>query len=118
MTLLDLPNSITYVVDGLTFVSQPTKLVIQFNLNKMVDDSRLSILTCVVNLSPQINSISTVFPSTVWLERELQEFSGISFLGLSDTRRLLLDYLEHKGFCQTHLGNDKNFNNNFYDIIF
>jgi Ni,Fe-hydrogenase III component G len=84
----------------------------------MVDDTRLSIFTCLSSLSPQVNSVSTVFSSTVWLERELQEFSGISFLGLSDTRRLLLDYLEHKGFCQTHLGNDKNFNNNFYDVIF
>jgi NADH:ubiquinone oxidoreductase subunit C len=118
MTLLDLPNTITYVVDGLIFVSHLTKLVTQFNLNRMVDDSRLSIFTCLSSLLPQVNSVSTVFPSTVWLERELQEFSGISFLGLSDTRRLLLDYLEHKGFCQTHLGNDKNFNNNFYDVIF
>jgi NADH:ubiquinone oxidoreductase subunit C len=114
--LLNLPNFLNHLVDGLIFVTKPTQLTIQYNLNSMVNDSRISILTNIDKNSPNILSISSIIYSAVWLERELQEFSGVSFLYLSDTRRLLLDYLELKGSWQTHLGNDKIFNNNIYDI--
>lgn len=116
MFLLNLPNSLTHLVDGLVFLTKPTQSVIQYNLNSMVNDSRVSVVTSVDNTSKYILSISTIIYSAVWLERELQEFSGVSFLYLTDTRRLLLDYLEPKGSWQTHLGNDKAFSNSLYDI--
>ena len=116
MFLLNLPNLLNHLVDGLIFINKQTHLVIQYNLNSMLNDSRVSIITNIKSNSPHILSISKIFYSVVWLERELQEFSGVSFLYLTDTRRLLLDYLESKCFRQTHVGNDKNFNNNIYDI--
>ena len=114
--LLNLPNSLNHLVDGLIFVTKPTQITIQYNLNSMVSDSRISLVTNINDNSPHILSISTIIYSAVWLERELQEFSWVSFLHLTDTRRLLLDYLEPKGCWQTHLGNDKTFSNNIYDI--
>jgi NADH:ubiquinone oxidoreductase subunit C len=116
MCLLNLPNCLNHLVDGLIFLTKPTQLVIQYNLNSMLSDSRVSVVTSIDSNTPSILSISTILYSATWLERELQEFSGITFLYLIDTRRLLLDYLEPKSFWQTHLGNDKNFNNNLYDI--
>ena len=37
-------------------------------------------------------SLSRVFSSYTWVERETKEFYGITFLGLRDSRRLLSDY--------------------------
>lgn len=62
-------------------------------------------------------TISTLIKSILWLERELSEFSGLRFLGLADTRRLLSDYFEVRGVSQTHVGNDRFFNNNLYDVF-
>lgn len=39
-----------------------------------------------------ISSISTIFSSFNWVEREVREFSNTHFYGLRDTRRLLSDY--------------------------
>jgi hypothetical protein len=39
-----------------------------------------------------LESISKVFYSFTWVERELKEFNNISFYNLKDTRKLLLNY--------------------------
>ena len=62
-------------------------------------------------------SVSPVYASCVWLERELSDFTNINFIGLTDTRRLLLDYFEEKTLWETHISNDKNYNNTIYDIL-
>lgn len=37
-------------------------------------------------------SLSNIYSSFTWVERELKEFSDLLFAGLKDTRRLLTDY--------------------------
>jgi NADH-quinone oxidoreductase subunit C len=44
-----------------------------------------------------LESISNVFPSALWAEREVYDMLGIVFLGHVDLRRLLTDY-SFKGF--------------------
>lgn len=39
-----------------------------------------------------LNSISTIYNSCVWLERETKEFSKINYTNLIDTRKLLSNY--------------------------
>lgn len=46
-------------------------------------------------------SLSKLFMNTVWLEREIIDFSGISIFGLRDTRRLMLDYLQKREYPNT-----------------
>lgn len=41
------------------------------------------------------DSLSKIFFSTNWTERELQEFSTLKFTNLCDSRRLLTDYTYH-----------------------
>lgn len=45
-----------------------------------------------LNITNQLNSLSKLFLSCVWIERELSEFFNIFFIGLKDSRRLLSDY--------------------------
>lgn len=113
---LDLPQRLAHVVDGAQFSSSSNTWVLQYNLNVMLTDDRTTVNTSVNSNKFYLSSVSSVFKSCVWLERELSDFTNINFIGLSDTRRLLLDYFENKQVWQTHVANDKNFNNSLYDV--
>lgn len=115
-SLLDLPNNNFYIIDGAQFRHKQFHLVIQFNCNTMTNSNHLNFFSMLPLNSLVVISISSLFNSSTWLERELSEFTGIIFLGLLDTRRLLLDYFESKHVWQTHIGNDKSYNSNLYDI--
>ncbi len=119
--LIDSPNSLFYVMDGLLFQSKDgSGVTLQYNCNSLTTSSRVNISTRVSLSQYSIASTSSLVNSTIWLERELSDFSNILYIGLTDTRRLLLDYFEPKGFWQTHISNDKNYNNLVYDtnIVF
>jgi len=118
---IDAPNSLFYVMDGLLFQTRGgSELTFQYNCNSLTTSSRINVSTHVSISNYSLASISSVVNSTTWLERELSDFSNILYIGLTDTRRLLLDYFEPKGLSQTHISNDKNYNNLVYDtnIVF
>ena len=115
-SLLDLSNNSFYVIDGAQFRYRDSHFVIQFNCNTMASSNHLNFFSMLPLVSLVITSISSLFKSSGWLERELSEFTGIVFLGLFDTRRLLLDYFESKYPWQGHIGNDRSYNSNLYDI--
>lgn len=62
----------------------------------MLFDNRTNIHTVIALKDFSLNSVSSVYQSCIWLERELSDFTNINFIGLTDTRRLLLDYFEKK----------------------
>jgi NADH:ubiquinone oxidoreductase subunit C len=58
-------------------------------------------------------------PGAVWPERELQDMYTVSFEGLQDTRRLLLDYKTSRGVLSPNskiLG--LNHYSTFYDLYY
>jgi hypothetical protein len=112
---LQLPCPLFFVVDGVQYVNTSFSWTFQFNSSTMSTDDRTNVFTKVYSNSFWLPSISSIFSSALWLERELSDFTGINFVGLLDTRRLLLDYFEEKQVWQTHISNDKNFNNTLYD---
>lgn len=114
---IDLPYRLSYVVDGAQFCTPNNTWVLQYNLNNMLTDDRITAHTTIQNTALRVASVSPIYKSCVWLERELSDFTNINFLGLTDTRRLLLDYFESKQVWQTHISNDKNFNNSLYDVL-
>lgn len=114
---LQLPCLLSYVVDGLQYKALLNDWIFQFNCNTMISDDRLSVCSNVSLFDFSVLSVGGIFSSTIWLERELSDFTGVTFFGLVDTRRLLLDYFEEKQSWQTHISNDKNFNNVYYDTI-
>lgn len=117
MLKLQLPCLLPYVVDGAQHRVDSDSWIVQYNSNSMLSDERVSTCTTLSSGNFFLITTSTVFQSSIWLERELSDFTGINFLGLVDTRRLLLDYFEDKQQWQTHISNDKNYNNSFYDIF-
>ena len=113
---LEVPHNLPIIVDGAQYTPNAITWVIQFNLASMLLDNRVSVHTVVSPKDFSLSSLSVVYHSCIWLERELSDFTNINFVGLTDTRRLLLDYFEKKASWQTHISNDKNFNNVIYDI--
>lgn len=113
---LEIPIKYFHIVDGLQYRVVNDYPVIVYYANNMLTDSRVSVSTELTTVNKLV-SLSWLFSSTVWLERELSDFSNITFIQLRDTRRLLLDYLEPKQVWATHIQMDKNYNNTFYDVF-
>lgn len=51
-------------------------------------------LIYLINIKNKIKSISNIYPSSIWIERELKEMNNIFFIDLKDSRRLLTDYFQ------------------------
>ncbi len=117
-SFLNLPNKLPYLVDGIQYTHTGDNFILQYNYNFMSTDVRLHLYTTISSSSFFCESLSTVYPSSVWLERELSDFSGLIFQGLTDSRRLLLDYFQHKQTYKTHTDNDRTYNNTSYEVLF
>ncbi len=113
---LCVPHKLPYVVDGLQYRRDGATLTLQYNYNFMLTDTRLHLYTEVSESQFFCESISGLFPSTIWLERELSEFTGLVFEGLQDNRRLLLDYFHEKHSPQTHVDNERSYSNVIYEV--
>jgi len=62
-----------------------------YNLLSHTTNKRL-ILNTFLDESLQIESISSVFPSAIWAEREVWDLFGVVFQNHPDLRRILTDY--------------------------
>lgn len=59
------------------------------NIQSVFYDLRI---TLVSNFKNTIHSLSKIYKSSSWVEREIKEFDLILFQNLNDTRRLLTNY--------------------------
>lgn len=88
-------NSNYYNVDMTFFKKSADSLLISYFSN-IINYEKVLITTNILHNKNHLNSLSNLFQSTIWTERELQEFHYIIFLKLRDTRRLLTDYTYSK----------------------
>jgi len=76
--------------------------VVVYNFNSFLNQDRIfvfcsnfkksSVSRSLINESVSLNSISEIFSSANWLERENSELHGVNFSGKKDLRNLLLQY--------------------------
>ena len=62
---------------------------IVYHLHNWVDNTRIRIKTYLDGENPQVASISDVFLSSNWMERETYDFYGINFIGHPQLKRIL-----------------------------
>lgn len=112
---LQIPTTFYYLVDAAQFCSE-ISATIYYNFTTLLTDKRELIIVGASAQFLDIPSLSSILPGATWLERELSDFSGITFSGLTDTRALLLDYLEVKRPQLTHTQKATSYQNFVYEV--
>ena len=60
-----------------------------YHLHNWVENTRIRIKTYLNGAQPEVASISDVFLSSNWMERETYDFYGINFIGHPQLKRIL-----------------------------
>ena len=73
------------------YTDRPIRFSLVYILLSIEFNSRI-ILTADIEEDESVDSITTLFPSANWYEREAWDLFGIRFVGHPDLRRILTDY--------------------------
>lgn len=98
------------------YSSLKDKSMFVYNFIYFLKDVKLSILLDCKGTTNQFYSLSHILFNSIWLEREVSEFSELYFKNLEDTRRLLLDYTIKKEEI-TNEGIFSTYNNIFHEFF-
>ena len=85
--------SFTQLIDlcGIDWPEKKQRFQVAYNLLSMNNNSRIRVKS-FTNNNNSLPSITKLFPSSDWYEREAFDLFGINFEGHKDLRRLLTDY--------------------------
>ena len=85
--------SFTQLIDlcGIDWPERKERFQVAYNLLSMNNNSRIRVKSFTDN-NNSLPSITKLFPSSDWYEREAFDLFGINFEGHKDLRRLLTDY--------------------------
>ncbi len=92
LTMLKEQLGYTYLVDILTVdhYTDEKRFEVAYNLVNMEQNSRLRVSVKVEEDKPLLDSITTLWHSAEWYEREAFDMMGIRFEGNEDLRRIYL----------------------------
>ena len=65
------------------------QMAIVYHMHNWYENTRIRIKTFINGSNPEIKSISTIFPSSNWMERETYDFYGVNFIGHPQLKRIL-----------------------------
>jgi len=65
------------------------QFAIVYHLHNWYENKRIKIKTFISGSTPEIKTISNIFPSSNWMERETYDFYGINFIGHPQLKRIL-----------------------------
>jgi len=73
------------------FLERELRFEVVYNLISVTQNSRIRVKTSVNELT-ELESLTSLFPSANWYEREVWDFYGIIFKSHPNIRRILTDY--------------------------
>ncbi len=76
---------------GVDWPARPLRFEVVYNLLSVTRNRRLRVIVPVAE-GANIASVSSLWPSATWWEREVWDLFGIQFDGLADHRRIVTDY--------------------------
>lgn len=76
---------------GVDFPGRSARFDVVYNLLSVTRNERARVVIEADELTP-VYSVSAIWPSATWWEREVWDLFGIKFEGLADHRRILTDY--------------------------
>ena len=65
------------------------QMAIVYHMHNWYDNTRIRIKAFISGSNPEIKSISNIFPSSNWMERETYDFYGVNFIGHPQLKRIL-----------------------------
>ncbi|RZJ49022.1 MAG: NADH-quinone oxidoreductase subunit C [Chryseobacterium sp.] len=65
------------------------QFAIVYHLHNWYENKRLRIKVYINGEKPEIKTISNIFPSSNWMERETYDFFGVNFIGHPQLKRIL-----------------------------
>lgn len=89
----------TYLVDltAVDYLGQDPRFMVVYHVYSFANRDRLRIKAPVADPAPAIDTVSVVWQTANWLERETFDLFGITFNGHPDLRRILMtpDWVGH-----------------------
>lgn len=84
-------------VTAVDYLGRDPRFMVVYNLYSIPNKDRLRVKAAVTEAKPEIDSVSGVWSTANWLERETYDLLGITFLGHPDPRRILMtdDWVGH-----------------------
>lgn len=76
---------------GVDWPDRPERFEVVYNLLSLALNWRLRVVVPATERTP-VPSVTGLWPSATWFEREVWDMYGVSFEGLADQRRILTDY--------------------------
>jgi NADH-quinone oxidoreductase subunit C len=76
---------------GVDFPERAARFDVVYNLLSIIRNERIRVVVQTDAVTPVV-SVSPLWPSATWWEREVWDLFGIAFEGLVDHRRILTDY--------------------------
>jgi NADH-quinone oxidoreductase subunit C len=76
---------------GVDFPERAERFDVVYNLLSVSLNHRIRVIVTTDETTP-VPSVSTIWPSATWWERECWDLFGVLFEGLADHRRILTDY--------------------------
>ena len=65
------------------------QFAVVYHMHNWYENKRIKIKAFINGSTPEIKSISNIFPSSNWMEREAYDFYGINFIGHPQLKRIL-----------------------------
>jgi NADH-quinone oxidoreductase subunit C len=66
-----------------------TQFAVVYHLHNWYENKRIRLKSFINGTNPEIKSISNIFLSSNWMERETYDFYGINFIGHPQLKRIL-----------------------------
>jgi NADH-quinone oxidoreductase subunit C len=80
---------------GIHYPGNDLQLGVIYHLHNFRKNIRIRIKTFVTSVSPEVPTITPLFSSANWMERETYDFYGINFKGHPNLKRILnVEYLD------------------------
>ena len=65
------------------------QFAVVYHLHNWYENKRIKLKVFVDGTAPKVKSLTTIFPSSNWMERETFDFYGIHFIGHPQLKRIL-----------------------------
>ncbi|MCG9791710.1 NADH-quinone oxidoreductase subunit C [Flavobacterium algicola] len=65
------------------------QMTIVYHMHNWYENTRIRLKAFISGENPEIKSISSIFPTANWMERETYDFYGVDFIGHPQLKRIL-----------------------------